>query len=127
MKPPCVTIVKYLLPAIRVLVMKELIEKHNMRKIDVSDKMDLTPAAITQYLKGKRGNLFVEEIEDSQEAMMMISKLSDALAKKDTSIDIIIERLCNICTSIRSEGIVCKLHQKDLPALKECKNPICKI
>lgn len=107
--------------------MKELIEKHNMRKIDVSDKMDLTPAAITQYLKGKRGNLFVEEIEDSQEAMMMISKLSDTLAKKDTSIDIIIERLCNICTSIRSEGIVCKLHQKDLPALKECKNPICKI
>jgi len=33
LKPPCVIVVKYLLPAIRVLVTKELIEKHNMRKI----------------------------------------------------------------------------------------------
>lgn len=127
MKPPCVTVVKYLLPAIRVLVMKELIETHKMRKIDASDKMDLTPAAITQYLKGKRGSMFVDEIEESQVAMRMVSKLSDALAKNDASLENIIERLCDICTSIRSEGIVCKLHQKDLPALKECKSPICKI
>jgi len=127
LKPPCVTVVKYLLPAIRVLVMKELIETHNMRKIDASDKMDLTPAAITQYLKGKRGSMFVDEIEESQAAMRMVSKLSDALAKNDASLENIIERLCDICISIRSEGIVCKLHQKDLPALKECKSPICKI
>jgi hypothetical protein len=125
MKPPCVIIVKHVLPAIRVLVMKELIEKYNMRKIDASAKMDLTPAAITQYLKGERGTVLLNEIGQSEEVMRGVSKLADVLAKGDTSIEGIMEQLCDICTKIRSEEIICELHQKDLPALKECKCSIC--
>jgi predicted transcriptional regulator len=125
MKPPCVIIVKHVLPAIRVLVMKELIEKYNMRKIDASAKMDLTPAAITQYLKGERGTVLLNEIGQSEEVMKGVSKLADVLAKGDTSIEGIMEQLCDICAKIRSEEIICELHQKDLPALKECKCSIC--
>ncbi|MDI6691096.1 MAG: transcriptional regulator, partial [Candidatus Bathyarchaeota archaeon] len=78
-----VIIVKHVLPAIRVLVMKELIEKYNMRKIDASTKMELTPAAITQYLKGERGTVLLDEIGKSEEVMERISKLAGTLAKGD--------------------------------------------
>jgi predicted transcriptional regulator len=124
-KPPCAIVVKYLLPAIRVLVMRELIEKHNMRKIDASAKMDLTPAAITQYFKGERGTLFINEISQSDETMKMISKLAEILARNDAPLESVIEKLCEICGAIRSERIICQLHQKDLPALKECKCVTC--
>lgn len=125
MKPPCVIVVRYLLPAVRVLVMKELIEKYDIRKIDASAKMELTPAAITQYLKGERGTIFADEISRSGEIMEMISKLAETLAKDDAPIEGVIEKLCGICTTIRSERIICELHQKDLPALKECKCTVC--
>lgn len=126
MKPPCVVVVKYLLPTIRVLVMKELMEKHNMRKIDASAKMELTPAAITQYSKGERGTAFINEIAQSEEMSKMISELADALAKSDASSEVILEKLCEICTSVRSERIICELHQKDIPTLKECKCVMCR-
>jgi len=125
MKPPCVVVVKYLLPAIRVLVTKELIEKYNMRKIEASEKMELTPAAITQYFKGERGSTLASQIERSREAMKMISKLAEALAKEEATPETIIEKLCEICAAIRYEKVICKLHQEDLPTLDACKCATC--
>ena len=125
MKPPCVIVVKYLLPAIRVLVTKELIEKHNLRKIEVSEKMELTPAAITQYYKGERGSILANEIERSPEAMKMISRLAEAIAREEATLEDVIEKLCEICAAIRYEKVICKLHQEDLPALDVCKCSTC--
>ncbi|MCS7123941.1 MAG: hypothetical protein NZ932_00780 [Candidatus Bathyarchaeota archaeon] len=125
MKPPCVVVVKYLLPAIRVLITKELIEKHNMRKIDASEKMELTPAAITQYYKGERGATLTREIEKSPEVMKMISQLAEALVREESTPESVIERLCEICVAIRYERVICKLHQEDLPALDVCKCATC--
>jgi len=124
-KPPCVIVVKYILPAVRVLVMRELIEKYNIRKVDASVKMDLTPAAITQYLKGERGAAFLNELLQSKETMKEVSELAEALAKDDASLETVIEKLCGICATIRSKEMLCRLHEKDLPALKECKCTIC--
>lgn len=126
MKPPCVVVVKYLLPAIRVLVMKELMEKHNMRKIDASTIMELTPAAVTQYSKGERGSAFINEITRSEEMSKRISELANVLAKSDASSEAVIERLCEICALVRSERMICELHQKDIPTLKECKCVTCR-
>jgi len=125
MKPPCVIVVKYLLPAIRVLVTKELIEKHNMRKIDASEKMELTPAAITQYFKGERGATLANEIEQSKEAMSKVSELAETLAKENVPPEALIEKICEICATIRYERVVCKLHQEDFPALNACKCVTC--
>jgi predicted transcriptional regulator len=105
--------------------MKELIEKYHMRKIDASTKMELTPAAITQFLKGKRGTMFIHEILQSEETIKRVSKLAETLARKGASMEGVMEQLCEICVTIRSGELVCKLHQKELPALKECKCTIC--
>jgi len=118
-------VVQYVLPAIRVLIMKDLIEKHSMRKIDASAKMDLTPAAITQYMKGERGAMFVDEIMKSGETMKILSELAEALAKGNMHTETIIDKLCRACVTIRSERIICGLHEKELPALKESKCLIC--
>lgn len=127
MKPPCVTVVKYLLPAIRVLVTKELIEKYNLRKIDASEKMKLTPAAITQYFKGERGATLAYDIMQSKNAMNVISELAETLAKEKVDPEEVIEKMCRICSIVRNEGAICELHRKDLPKLDdECECDTCK-
>jgi len=130
MKPPCMIVVQYILPTIRMLIMKDLIQKHNIRKIDASKKMELTPAAITQYIKGERGKAFADEITKSEKTMKIISELADALAKDDVPAENTIDKLCEACTTIRAEGIICGLHKEKLPALKEytcaiCERPAC--
>jgi predicted transcriptional regulator len=119
-------VVQYVLPAIRVVIMKNLIEKYNVRRIEASAKMELTPAAITQYMKGERGAKFVDKIVESKETMKILSELAEALVRDDVPAETIIDKLCKACTIIRSEGIICGVHQRELPTLKECKCLICK-
>jgi len=38
LKPPCMTVVQYVLPAIRMVVAQELIEKHGLKQVDVAAK-----------------------------------------------------------------------------------------
>lgn len=125
MKPPCMIVVQYILPTIRLLIMKNLVQEHSMRKIDASKKMELTPAAITQYMKGERGNAFAEQISKSEKTMKIISDLAEALAKDDVPAGDAIDKLCEACSTIRAEGIICDLHKEGLPSLKESECVIC--
>ncbi len=120
-KPPCMVVVQYVLPSIRLLIMKDLIAKHDMRKIDVSKKMQLTPAAITQYLTGKRGAAFEMEILRSKETMDIIADIAETVARNDTSMEKLVEKLCIACNTIRSQGTICQLHKENLQTLKDCR------
>jgi len=83
--------------------MKDLIEEYKMRKIDVSTKMGLTPAAITQYIKGDRGATFKKKIAESEETMKILSELAEALAQDNVSEEIIETKMCKACMTIRTE------------------------
>lgn len=121
MKPPCTIVVLYLLPAMRTLIVRDLVERHGMRRIEASEKMELTPAAITQYLKGKRGMALLEEISRSRRAMELISEIAEALAREEINSENLIEKMCEACNEIRSQGILCKTHIKDYKKINECK------
>lgn len=102
MKPYCVTVVKYVLPAMRVLITNELMEKHGLRKIEVADRMSISPAAVTQYSKGLRGSHYVKEISGSEEVMKKISEISEAVADDEADLEAIMENMCEVCSLIRS-------------------------
>ena len=123
MKPYCMTVVKYVLPAMRVLIMNELIEEYGLRKVDVAEEMSLSPAAITQYIKGERGSGFLKEISESKEAIKKISEISRAIARDEAPMDIVLEKMCEVCRLLRIEGVLCKLHKEESQDLKlsECK------
>ncbi len=118
-------VVQYVLPTLRSLVMNDLINEHGMRKIDVSRKMELTPAAITQYAKGERGKAFVDTVVKSKKAMRVVSDLSDALAKGTISAEDVINKLCEACGAIRADGMVCAMHEEEEPRLKESSCTVC--
>jgi predicted transcriptional regulator len=55
MKIPCELIVWYVLPSIRRELARELVEKHKLTQAEVARRFGVTDAAISQYLKSKRG------------------------------------------------------------------------
>lgn len=102
MKPYCITVVKYVLPAMRVLITNELIEKYGLRKIEVADRMSISPAAVTQYSKGVRGSHYVKEISSSEEIMKKISEISEAVADDEAPVEALMDDMCEVCRLIRS-------------------------
>ena len=55
MKPPCEMVVWYIIPAIRSELAKDLL-KLGMKQKKISELMDITQPAVSQYLTDKRGS-----------------------------------------------------------------------
>ena len=111
--------VQYVLPAFRVLIAKELVEKHGLTRVRAAEKMGITPAAVTQYLKKARGDAAVQMVKSSDEVINLLSKLANELAEGKASVNDVLSNICKACWIMRSRHLLCEMHKEILPALKE--------
>lgn len=114
MKPPCELIVWYVLPTIRAELAKELI-KLGLSQKEVSEKLGITQAAVSQYVKDKRG----KGIPVNKQIRNSIKKLAIDIAEGDSRKDII-PGLCMICSIVKSSGSLCDLHKEEDSNLEGC-------
>jgi hypothetical protein len=119
MKPYCEVASQYLLPTLRALVAKTLMEKYNMTQQDTASKIGLTQSAISQYMRQLRGSK-IKLIEKDKNIMEEIDKFSGKIASGELNSLSILDAFCEICRLSRKRGILCELHSKSFPELKEC-------
>lgn len=110
-----------ILPALRVEVAQRLIKEHKLKPIEAAQKMDITPAAVTQYMKKSRGKENIAGLLKDGDIQASLSSLASKLAG-DAPPDDILEALCSLCEAIRSRGLLC--HQckpaSEMKMLKGC-------
>ena len=100
-KTPCEDIVWNILPCIRRKLAFNLL-KMGLSQKEVAEKLEISTAAVSQYLSNKRGHMtsFTDEIEKE------IAQSANNILNGD---DIITE-LCRICTLIKnSQGVLDKI------------------
>lgn len=125
MRPPCEIVVNKLLPAIRALLVKKLIERHEFSQKEVADRLGVTQAAVSQYLSSTRGNSKLDEILENEKIRSKIEELSDKISKGNKKKKEIIKEFCKICKSITNTGIICNLHKESIEKLAEEECEIC--
>ena len=94
----------YILPVIRKELAKSLLEKGLTQK-QIAQKMNITEAAVSQYIKEKRATL----IKLNNKIKREIEKSSNRIIKKNSSI---IKEIKSINNLIWKDKIICKIHQK---------------
>ena len=117
-------VVQYILPAIRAAISRELVEKQGFRKSQVAKLMGLTPAAVTQYLNRSRGDN-LESLLDSEEIKGLVSELADEIVRGDSPTDLIVLQMCRICSILRNKRIICELHMREVPQLRNITSCAC--
>jgi predicted transcriptional regulator len=100
MKSPCEEIVWDVLPSIRAAIAEELVRRGLSQK-EVSKMLGITPPAVSQYVSKKRGY----NIQFETDVRKMIEKLADDLIQNN--VDNLVERMCEICRSLRDENTAC--------------------
>lgn len=98
-------IVKYLLPAIRAKLVKELIEEHNFRSKDAAEILGLTQAAVSQYLSSKRGQQGIRLIENSDEAEEVIEEILERIVTGKFHLDEEVDYMCRLCEILKEEVV----------------------
>ena len=125
MKPPCMVVVQHILPALRMEITQELVEKYGMKRSDAAAKMGITPAAVTQYLSRARGGSATTLLEGSGKVMEIVDELSRDIAAGESPLDILLLKLCRACAAARSEGLICQLHRESMPGLIDIRGCSC--
>jgi predicted transcriptional regulator len=98
-KLPCQEVVWDLLPAIRAALAAALVRKGHSQ-LEVARLLETAPAAISQYLSGKRGY----RIEFDDDIKAELERAADEIANGTTAD--VPARLCAICRSIRERTAV---------------------
>ncbi len=127
MKPPCMVVVQHILPALRLEITRELVEKYGMKRSDAAAKMGVTPAAVTQYLSRARGGSATNLLEGNGRVMEIVDELSRDIASGESPLDVLLLKLCRACAAARSEGLVCQLHRESMPGLTDLKGCSCSL
>lgn len=119
MKIPCEVVVWYLLPTIRREVAKELVGTFGFTQSRVAKKFGVTDAAISQYLKNKRGDYDV--VINNPGFPLVQEEISSAayrIANKDSDFA---EEVCRICLVAKKSGILAKIYEVEF----NCSYPDC--
>lgn len=116
MKPPCELVVWYVLPAIRSELAKSLLSL-GMKQKDVSELMDITQPAVSQYITDKRGS----GIKFNDEVNSLINDFASELYSGEAKKPDIISKTCFICKQIKTSDIIEQLNIDKSELGEDCK------
>jgi len=96
---PCEYIVWCGLPIIRKGLTESMINDYGLGQSETAEKLGISPAAVSQYLSGKRGKMNITDKEINKEfnrSAEKIIKLGD---------DILVSEICRLCRFLISKKI----------------------
>ncbi len=99
MQLKCEIFVSKLLPCIRAIIAKTLIEKHKLTQQEVASKLYVTQGAVSQYVKNVRGK---QQIDIPPLVMKKIETFSELLAKRDVTKEELHAMFCEVCRLFNS-------------------------
>jgi predicted transcriptional regulator len=107
---PCEVGVKVVLPAIRALMARTIVEKHGMKERQAAEILGLSQSAISRYTSKNRGNTIT--IENVPEVQTLIDQMINLLMHNAHQKNEILELFCQTCIIIREKGLICDLCQE---------------
>lgn len=110
----------YLLPALRKEIAKELVENHGLRQKEVAAMLDITEAAVSQYLKHKRG----KGVAFSPKEYTRIKEAAALMLKNKKQVPRLFYELS---ATFRGSSTLCQIHKglEDTAGCTICKGIKC--
>lgn len=100
LKPPCESSVKFILPAVRLLIAKMLVEKYGFTQTSAAKALGTTQAAISHYVRLKRGWKLSEKLMSIDGIRNVVEKIAEDIATSK-SLEPNVLDICQICKAIQ--------------------------
>ena len=105
----------YLIPGIRRELAKTFIEKHNMSQKRISELLNITESAVSQYLKAKRGS----EMKFDDGEIQLIEDAARRIVDNHLEAN---KEIYKLCVSFRGNPSLCEFHKgQDSTVDHDCK------
>jgi predicted transcriptional regulator len=94
-------------------------EKYKLTQQDAASKLGLTQSAVSQYTRQLRG-FKMKVLEKDKHILDEIEKFSGRIASGELNSLNALNAFCDICKIVRKKKILCEIHIKYFPELKDC-------
>ena len=118
---PCEVAVRCVVPAVKALIAKELIEEKGLKQGQVAEILGISQSAVSRYSRKARGQAIrVDEIEGVQTYVNSMVVL--LLERKCRSMELL-QLFCQTCSAVRRTALMCAFCKKTDPNIKieECR------
>ena len=111
---------KSIVPAVKALMAKELVEKHGLRQEEAADVLGISQSAVSKYTRKVRG--YAIKIDDMEEIEPLINKMTTLLLGRTYQRTEFLTVFCQTCLIIQKKGLLCQFCQRADPTIKveEC-------
>ncbi|HSD04501.1 MAG TPA: helix-turn-helix domain-containing protein [Nitrosopumilaceae archaeon] len=123
---------KTLIPALRAILAKKLVEQHKIQEEDISKMLGVTQAAISNYIRGTRGDPeLITKLLAIKEVSEMIDEIASNLSSNMAYTPASLSKFIGLCNYIKSSLLICDIHHSletniDEAICKECENMLLK-
>ena len=102
---------KSLIPAVRAILAKKLIEDYSLKEEDVAKDLGITQAAVSNYVRGTRGDIeLISKLESVREVMRMIDDIAKDLSTNKAYTPSTLAKFVGLCNYMRYTLIICDVH-----------------
>ncbi len=118
---------KLLIPAVRAILSKEMVTEKGLKEEEVARLLGITQAAVSNYLRGTRGdNELISKLISQHEIMSMIKEISDDLSTNRAYTAKTLSKFIALCNYMRYSLIICDAHHSlesniDEKVCEQCK------
>jgi len=110
---PCEVAAKSVIPALRAMVARELMEGYGMKQEVVAERLGVTQAAVSKYRHQVRGEAV--DLEAADEVRQISKDIASTLVGDPSPLDVS-RKFCQACTDIRALGLMCETCRKVDPS-----------
>ena len=107
---PCEIAVKSVIPAVKALIAKQLVEKHGLKQEKVAEILGISQSAVSKYTRKVRGCAI--KIDGIEEIESLIEKMVGLLENETYQRREFLKTFCQTCITIRKTGIMCQFCKK---------------
>lgn len=83
------------------MVARMMMMKYDLSQSEVASKLGVTQAAVSHYMKSKRGAKMASELEKMPEVKAAVIRISERLMQNGNGEEIVFEEFCGLCKTIR--------------------------
>jgi len=118
---------KLLIPAVRAILSKEMVIEKGLKEEEVARMLGITQAAVSNYLRGTRGdNELIAKLMSLSEIMSMIEEISNDLSTNRAYTAKTLSKFIALCNYMRYSLIICDAHHSlerniDEKVCEQCK------
>lgn len=100
----CECMIRYVVPALRMLISRRLVEDYSLNQVQVAKLLNVTQPSVSNYMGRRKSSVKIRRFLNNTVVNEYAGNLAKKIFEQSLSLKELGDDLCNLCTELRKGG-----------------------